>query len=167
MLNLRQIRSYYTGGAHLCSALRPDSFRSTIVELLEAGSLCFVARHDGRAVGTCWVAPDHPYDAFLDLELLLSAGDAYLFDAYTLRRFAASASPRPFVRTSCAIAAMPGFAARCARPSPRTCRRCGPTPRAAFDRSASWGGSSSARGGDTSHMDSTGRPPGYCARVPS
>ena len=87
MLNLRQIRSYYTGGAHLCSALRPDSFRSTIVELLEAGSLCFVARHDGRAVGTCWVAPDHPYDAFLDLELLLSAGDAYLFDAYTLPTF--------------------------------------------------------------------------------
>ncbi len=67
-----------------CLALRPDSVRSTIVELLEAGSLCFVARHDGRAVGTCWVAPDRPYTAFLDWELPLSAGDAYLFDAYTL-----------------------------------------------------------------------------------
>ena len=42
-----------------CPALGPDSVRSTIVELLEAGSLCFVARHDGRAVGTCWFAPDH------------------------------------------------------------------------------------------------------------
>ncbi len=66
------------------AALRPETARATIGGLVDAGCLCFMARHDGRAVGCCWLTIDHPYSAFLDWQLPLSAGDAYLFDAYTL-----------------------------------------------------------------------------------
>ena len=65
-------------------ALRPEAESAAIVGRFDSGCLCFVARHEGRAVGACWIATGRAYSAHLACDLPLSAGDAYLFDAYTL-----------------------------------------------------------------------------------
>jgi GNAT superfamily N-acetyltransferase len=64
-------------------ALRPDADRSTVVDRLQAGNLCFAARHEGRVVSTCWATSRNARIDYLACGIDLSAGDIYLFDAFT------------------------------------------------------------------------------------
>lgn len=64
-------------------ALRPDATRARVVDRLRAGHLCFVARHEGRVVSTCWATTRRAWSAFLACEIDLTVADAYLFDAFT------------------------------------------------------------------------------------
>jgi GNAT superfamily N-acetyltransferase len=67
-------------------ALRPDATRARVVARLQAGHLCFVARHEGRVISTCWATARRAWIEFLACEIDLTAGDAYLFDAFTAPR---------------------------------------------------------------------------------
>lgn len=64
-------------------ALRPDATRALVVDRLRAGQLCFVARHEGRVVSSCWATARRAWTEFLACEIDLTAGDVYLFDAFT------------------------------------------------------------------------------------
>jgi hypothetical protein len=68
-------------------AFRPDTPRESVTERLTLGDQCFVARHQGRIVASCWTATRPVWSEFLDCEIGLAVGEAYLFDRFTLPDF--------------------------------------------------------------------------------
>jgi ribosomal protein S18 acetylase RimI-like enzyme len=64
-------------------AARPDTPRTRVLERLDAGDACFVARHEGAVVASCWVATRRARAAYVGWDVELPAGVAYLYDAYT------------------------------------------------------------------------------------
>ena len=50
---------------------------------LEGGDLCFVARSEGRIVGSCWSATKRAWSVYLSREIPLAADEVYVYDAYT------------------------------------------------------------------------------------
>jgi len=68
-------------------AFRPDTPRSKVTERIRLGHQCYFARHEGRIVTACWIATRPVWSEYLDCEIPLAAGDAYLFDKFTLPAF--------------------------------------------------------------------------------
>jgi hypothetical protein len=64
--------------------LRPDQRRGELEARLASGHVCFAARDRGRLVQTCWFAPDAAWIEYLDWELPLAPGEAYVYDFYAL-----------------------------------------------------------------------------------
>lgn len=64
-------------------ALRPDTPRTSITKRLRLGHQCYVARHEQRIVAACWTATRPVWSEYLECEINLCAGDAYLFDRFT------------------------------------------------------------------------------------
>jgi SAM-dependent methyltransferase len=50
---------------------------------LEAGHRCFLARSDGRIVGSCWSANQNAWSMYLSREIPLAADEVYTYDAFT------------------------------------------------------------------------------------
>lgn len=68
-------------------AFRPDTLRTSVTARLTLGHECYLARHEGRIVAACWTATRPVWSEYLDCEIGLAAGDAYLFDRFTLPAF--------------------------------------------------------------------------------
>lgn len=68
-------------------AFRPDTPRTSITERLTLGHQCYLARHERRIVAACWTATQPVWSEYLECEISLRAGDAYLFDRFTLPAF--------------------------------------------------------------------------------
>ena len=64
-------------------AFRPEAAHNDISNRLQSGSLCFVARHEGRVVSTCWTTRSRARTEYLGSEIAMAVGDVYLFDAFT------------------------------------------------------------------------------------
>jgi len=65
-------------------AFRPEVKRADVLERLRSGQWCFIARHEGRIVSTCWATTQPARIDYLACVMALAAGDVYLFDAFTL-----------------------------------------------------------------------------------
>jgi hypothetical protein len=63
-------------------SLRPDQSRSEIESRFAAGHFCFATRERDRLVQSCWFAPRHARVEYLDWELPLPPGFAYVYDFY-------------------------------------------------------------------------------------
>jgi GNAT superfamily N-acetyltransferase len=68
-------------------AFRPDTPRTSVMTRLTLGHQCYLARHEGCIVAACWTATRPVWNEYLDCEIGLGAGDAYLFDRFTLPAF--------------------------------------------------------------------------------
>ena len=66
---------------------RPDTPLTSVTERLTLGHRCYLARHEGRIVAACWTATRSVWSEYLGCEIGLGAGDAYLFDRFTLPAF--------------------------------------------------------------------------------
>ena len=64
-------------------ALRPDATPAAIEARLDAGSWCFVARHEGRIVCARWAGRGRLPIDHLDTELPLAPDEACSFDLFT------------------------------------------------------------------------------------
>lgn len=64
-------------------AARPGADRATIERLLRGGRQCFVIRHQGRIVSSCWSTTTSTWSAFVRTEIELTEGDVYFTDAWT------------------------------------------------------------------------------------
>ncbi|CAG1000766.1 hypothetical protein BURK1_02836 [Burkholderiales bacterium] len=68
-------------------AFRPESGRASVSRQLASGWTCFVVRHENRIVSACW-APRPPYrSSYLECDMPVADGDAYLTDAWTLAAY--------------------------------------------------------------------------------
>jgi hypothetical protein len=68
-------------------AFRPDTPCTHVSARLTLGHQCCLARHEERIVAACWTATRPVWSEYLDCEIGLAAGDAYLFDRFTLPAF--------------------------------------------------------------------------------
>jgi GNAT superfamily N-acetyltransferase len=68
-------------------AFRPETGRARVIEALQSGQTCFVARHESRIVSASWIASRDAWIDYLDCELALAANEAYLSDAFTLSAY--------------------------------------------------------------------------------
>lgn len=50
---------------------------------LRTGDRCFVARHDGHIVGTCWSATKNAWSQYLSREIPIGPDECYTYDAFT------------------------------------------------------------------------------------
>jgi GNAT superfamily N-acetyltransferase len=64
-------------------AARPGVDRGDIESLLRAGRMCFLVRHDGRIVSSCWASTESCHSSYLGREIVLEEGDVYFNDAWT------------------------------------------------------------------------------------
>lgn len=64
-------------------AARPGTPCALVLDRWRAGDTCFVARHDGVVVATCWAATRRARAAYVGWDVDLPDGDVYLYDAYT------------------------------------------------------------------------------------
>jgi GNAT superfamily N-acetyltransferase len=64
-----------------CLALRPDAAPELLLQRLQAGNLCFAARHAGRVVSVTWVATGRAH--LSTCELPLEDCEVLLFDSFT------------------------------------------------------------------------------------
>ncbi len=65
------------------AAFRPETNGAEVYRRLQLGQICFIARHEGRLIHVCWVATGCARIDYLDREILLSPGEAYVFESYT------------------------------------------------------------------------------------
>ena len=63
---------------------RPETPRSIVAKRWQSGDICFVAQHEGRIISTCWVSGRKAWSEYLGCEIERAAGEAYLYDAFTL-----------------------------------------------------------------------------------
>lgn len=64
-------------------SLRPDQTREEVEARLDAQHVCFAARHQGRLVQVCWLAPrGTAWIEYLEWEFPLAPGEAYAYDFY-------------------------------------------------------------------------------------
>lgn len=64
---------------------RPEASEGAIRGRLQRRHLCFVARSQGHLVSATWVALEQAWIDYLHWELPLAAGEAYVYDAFTLQ----------------------------------------------------------------------------------
>jgi len=64
-------------------SFRPGAHPSEVRSRLEAGHLCFVARHEGRIVSAAWIATGRVWVDYLAREVRLAADEAYLYESFT------------------------------------------------------------------------------------
>jgi SAM-dependent methyltransferase/RimJ/RimL family protein N-acetyltransferase len=69
------------------AAFRPETDPAEVRRRLQAGEMCFVARHDGRLVHACWVATERAWIDCLDREIALAPGEAYIYESFTAPDF--------------------------------------------------------------------------------
>src|SRR5208283_1712771 len=72
---------------HAYLAFRPDTPRRSVTERLRLGHQCYLARHEGGIVSASWTATRPVWSEYLGCKIALAAGDAYLFDTFTLPAF--------------------------------------------------------------------------------
>lgn len=65
-------------------AFRPRADRAEVHRRLEAGQWCFVARHEGRMVHSCWAAAGPVWIEYLGRQMELGSDEAYVYDGFTL-----------------------------------------------------------------------------------
>jgi GNAT superfamily N-acetyltransferase len=68
-------------------SFRPAADPCDIQRRLEAGHRCFVARHGGRLVHTCWVATGSAWIEYLATEISLTPDEAYSYDSFAAPGF--------------------------------------------------------------------------------
>lgn len=68
-------------------AFHPRSGPAEVRRRLEAGHLCFVARYQGQIVHSCWAARQRARIDYLDQEIDLAPGEAYIYQAFTAPNF--------------------------------------------------------------------------------
>ncbi len=66
---------------------RPEAARARVLARLRGGHRCYVARHADLVVSTSWLATRSASSEYLQCAIDLAAGDAYLFDAFTLPEY--------------------------------------------------------------------------------
>ncbi|MEO8485878.1 MAG: GNAT family N-acetyltransferase [Betaproteobacteria bacterium] len=64
-------------------AARPDAGRTAIEAALKDGQQCFLVRHEGRIVSSCWSSTTSCRSSYLGREIVLLEGDVYFNDAWT------------------------------------------------------------------------------------
>lgn len=64
-------------------AVRPTADRAEIESHLRAGRQCFVVRHEGRIVSSCWSTTTSCWASYVGREIVLEKGDVYFTDAWT------------------------------------------------------------------------------------
>jgi len=69
------------------AAFRPDVDPSEMRRRLEAGHLCFVARHEGQIVHACWATPGRAWVDYLAYEMPLARDEVYQYDSFTAPAF--------------------------------------------------------------------------------
>jgi GNAT superfamily N-acetyltransferase len=69
------------------AAFRPDADPSDMRRRLEAGHLCFVARHEGQIVHACWAAAGRAWIDYLAYEMPLARDEVYQYDSFTAPAF--------------------------------------------------------------------------------
>lgn len=78
--------------------LRPETAPREVVDRLNAGHWCFVARHAGQLVSTSWAASHRAWVRYLSCEIRLQPGEVYVYDSFTKPEFRGQAIS-PAVRT--------------------------------------------------------------------
>lgn len=66
---------------------RPEQSAAEVSARFARGDECFAALHEGRVIHAAWVALGRVYVPYLRRDLLLQAGDIYLYDIHTLPAF--------------------------------------------------------------------------------
>jgi GNAT superfamily N-acetyltransferase len=72
---------------HEYATFRPDADPSETHRRLEAGHLCFVARHEGQIVHACWAATGRAWVDYLACEIPLAGDEVYQYDSFTAPAF--------------------------------------------------------------------------------
>lgn len=62
---------------------RPDADEPDVQQRLDSGHWCFIARHQGRIVHTCWAASQVFWFNYLSYEIQLASDEALIYDSYT------------------------------------------------------------------------------------
>ena len=62
---------------------RPDADGPDVQQRLDSGHWCFIARHQGRIVHTCWAATQVFWFNYLSYEIQLASDEAFIYDSYT------------------------------------------------------------------------------------
>jgi SAM-dependent methyltransferase/GNAT superfamily N-acetyltransferase len=65
-----------------CS-FRPEADPAQMRQRLEAGQRCVVARHEGQIVHACWTTDREARIDYLDREIRLAPGEAYIYESFT------------------------------------------------------------------------------------
>jgi SAM-dependent methyltransferase/RimJ/RimL family protein N-acetyltransferase len=65
-----------------CS-FRPEADPAQVYQRMDAGRRCFVARHEERIVHACWTADKEARVDYLDREIQLAPGEAYIYESFT------------------------------------------------------------------------------------
>jgi GNAT superfamily N-acetyltransferase len=60
---------------------------SLIMDWLNAGHCCFVARYKGQIISACWAATHRAWIYFLAREIRLAPDEVYIYDAFTKSDF--------------------------------------------------------------------------------
>jgi RimJ/RimL family protein N-acetyltransferase len=54
-----------------------------VIARMNEGHLCFVVRHEGRIIHTCWVSERYAFTTYLRLPIPMFPGDVYSYDSFT------------------------------------------------------------------------------------
>jgi hypothetical protein len=74
-------------------SFRPETDAATVRSRLEAGHLCFVARHKGCIVSGAWIGTGRGWIDYLACEICLATDEAYLYESFYLAWFSRSEYP--------------------------------------------------------------------------
>ena len=66
---------------------RPEADPPEVRRRLEAGDLCFVARHEGRIVNAGWATTCRAWIEYLACEMRLAPGEVYHYESFTTPSF--------------------------------------------------------------------------------
>jgi len=87
------------------AAFRPETDPAEVRRRLQAGQMCFVARHEGKIIHACWVATGRARIDYLAREIALAPDEVYVYESFTAPDFrgqnvaaARSAYMRPVLR---------------------------------------------------------------------
>ena len=68
---------------------RPDADRDEIISRLERRHVCYVARHNGKIVTSCWIATERAWIDYLSAWIRVASSVGYLYELYTPREYRA------------------------------------------------------------------------------
>jgi len=65
------------------AAFRPETDPAEVRRRLQAGQMCFVARHEGKIIHACWVATGRARIDYLAREIALAPDEVYPYESFT------------------------------------------------------------------------------------